>query len=546
MKMKILALLEHILLPQSLHNEYTVIQCFQENDFWKEQLKRFNDAQVTVLYRTEAFQWPALIACRQLLSVAKTVVLWRQTSEDEQVMQKSLSSLPPLPPNLLNMEDEELAQILDQQQPVILHPMQDMIDGKIYFGMRHNGEDYLVNSNNEISSLQQATANGVILRTANVEGSRLSFATVLRFQTEPAFPIPTNVYRQVRTYIQSVIFLREVELYDVITIWIMGTYLFRSFRYFPYLHLRAEKGSGKTLLMEILSAIAFNGQVLTNPNASTVLKLIKSMVPTLFIDEAEGLFARTRSELMAILNTGFSKSGVVIKNDEEYSSYCPKCFASINDINDVLLDRVITVRMVRKTVEERRDLYRENPLMLKKQSEIRELLYGFALRYGPTIVNAYNAQAELFDNLPHLTNRAFDIWLPLFKITAAFDESDDKTQIFNSLDKYSRLDLRRKSQRDRDENESAVMVEAILGIIQNAIPTKTDGNLLFFDPKTVHEILLMSEVIPRNMEKKALSRLLRRALEIESVPTAVGGQTRRLYAIDKEKINEYHSRYASG
>jgi len=33
--------------------------------------------------------------------------------------------------------------------------------------------------------------------------------------------------------------------------------MFSAFRHFPYLHLRAEKGSGKTLLMEILSAIAF-------------------------------------------------------------------------------------------------------------------------------------------------------------------------------------------------------------------------------------------------------------------------------------------------
>jgi hypothetical protein len=441
------------------------------------------------------------------------------------------------------MEDEELAKVLDQQQLIVLHPMQDMIDEIIYFGMRHNGEDYIVNSNNEIVSLQQATANGMILRTTSVEGSRLSFSTVLRFQTEPAFPIPSEAYKQVLAYIKNVIFLREIELYDVITVWIMGTYMFRSFRYFPYLHLRAEKGSGKTLLMEILSAVAFNGQVLTNPNASTVLRLIKSTLPTLFIDEAEGLFSKTRSELMAILNTGFSKSGVVIKKDEEYSSFCPKCFASINDINDVLLDRVITVRMVRKTVEERRELYRENPLMLRRQSEIRDLLYGFALRYGPGIVNAYNAQTGLFDNLPHLTNRAFDIWLPLFKITAAFDESDEKTQIFNSLDKYSQLDLRRKNQRDRDENESAVLVEALLSIIQNTLPIKTDGNLLSFDPKSVHELLLISEAIPRNMEKKALSRLLRRTLEIESVPTAVGGQTRRLYVIDKAKISEYQRRY---
>jgi len=543
MNMNILALLENIRLPQSLNNEYSVIQCFQEDDFWQGKLNRFKDAKVTVIYRTEAFQGNALIACRQILSVAATVSLWRQTTEEENEMRQLILSLPPLHPNLLDMEDEELAKVLDQQQLIVLHPMQDMTDGKIYFGMRHNGEDYLVSSNYEITSLQQATANGMVLRTTSVEGSRLSFSTVLRFQTEPAFPIPSDVYKQVRSYIQSVIFLREIELYDVITIWIMGTYLFRSFRYFPYLHLRAEKGSGKTLLMEILSAIAFNGQVLTNPNASTVLRLIKSTLPTLFIDEAEGLFSKTRSELMAILNTGFSKSGVVIKKDEEYSSFCPKCFASINDINDVLLDRVITVRMVRKTVEERRELYRENPLMLRRQSEIRDLLYRFALRHGPRIVNEYNAQTELFDNLPHLNNRAFDIWLPLFKITAAFDESNEKTQIFDSLDRYSQLDLRRKNQRDRDENESAVLVEALLSIIQNTLPIKTDGNLLSFDPKSVHELLLISEAIPRNMEKKALSRLLRRTLEIESVPTAVGGQTRRLYVIDKAKISEYQRRY---
>jgi len=545
MNKKILVLLEHIKLPKSLHDEYTVIECFHDNDLWGEKLKRFKGDYITAIYRTESFQGSALIACRQLLSVAATVSLWRQTTEEENEMRQSLLSLSPLPPNMLNMDDEELAKILDQRPSVVLLPMQDMIDGTIYTGLRHNGEDYVVNSNNEITSLKLATSNGVILRTNSVEGSRLSFSTVLRFQTEPTFPFTIDVYRRVRTYIESVIFLRDIELYDVITIWIIGTYLFSSFRHFPYLHLRAEKGSGKTLLMEILSAIAFNGQVLTNPNASTVLKLIKSMVPTLFIDEAEGLFAKTKSELMAIFNTGFSKNGVVIKNDEEYFTYCPKCFASINDINDVLLDRVITVRMVRKTVEERRDLYRENPLMLKKQEEIRGLLYGFALRYGPGIVKEYNAQSEVFDKLPHLTNRAFDIWLPLFKITAAFEEGEEKTQIFNSLDKYSQMDLQRKNQRDRDENESAVLVEALLTIIQNTLPIKTDGNLLSFDPKSVHELLLTSEAIPRNMEKKALSRLLRRALEIESVPTSVGGQTRRLYVIDKEKISEYQRRYGT-
>jgi len=40
---------------------------------------------------------------------------------------------------MLNMEDEELAKILDQRPSIVLHPMQDMIDGTIYTGMRHTG-----------------------------------------------------------------------------------------------------------------------------------------------------------------------------------------------------------------------------------------------------------------------------------------------------------------------------------------------------------------------------------------------------------------------
>jgi hypothetical protein len=111
----------------------SVIQCFQEDDFWQGKLNRFKDAKVTVIYRTEAFQGNALIACRQILSVAATVSLWRQTTEEENEMRQLILSLPPLHPNLLNMEDEELAKVLDQQQLIVLHPMQDMIDGNNLF-----------------------------------------------------------------------------------------------------------------------------------------------------------------------------------------------------------------------------------------------------------------------------------------------------------------------------------------------------------------------------------------------------------------------------
>ena len=168
----------------------------------------------------------------------------------------------------------------------------------------------------------------------------------------------------------------------------MGTYLFRAFRYFPYLHLNAEKGSGKTLLMELMAPISFNGILLTQPAASTVLKLIEQNSASLFIDEAESLSAHKSagdSQLKNILRTGYARSGVSYIGDKMYRTYSPKCFAGINELDDVLADRTITVKMLRKTGAENKDLslYRETPLMRKQQAEIRDMLYLFGLQHGP-------------------------------------------------------------------------------------------------------------------------------------------------------------------
>jgi hypothetical protein len=41
-------------------------------------------------------------------------------------------------------------------------------------------------------------------------------------------------------------------------LWTMGTYIYRAFTYYPYLHFNGEKESGKTTALDLLQEIAFN------------------------------------------------------------------------------------------------------------------------------------------------------------------------------------------------------------------------------------------------------------------------------------------------
>jgi len=354
------------------------------------------------------------------------------------------------------------------------------------------------------------------------------------------------LHTDIVSYIKRHIYFPTLETYDLIAVWIMGTYLFRAFRYFPYLHLNAEKGSGKTLLMELMSPIAFNGVLMSQPPSSTVLKLIKQDSATLFIDEAEGLGENrsASSQLKNILKTGFARSGVYYSGEEMYRTYSPKCFAGINMLDDVLADRTITVRLTRKTGYDTTELYRETPLMRKAQAELRDRLYLFGLQYGVGIAEDYNSETTLYDKLPHLTNRAYDVWVPMFKIVNSFNEGDDKTRIFQSLDKLSQTDARRRVIRDAEENETGLAVAMLDEVLPHILPMESSGDVKYYDPDVIYDSLRRLDLLPKSMQKKGLSRMLKRTLDINSVPRKFREGTKRMYEIDMKELESYRKRYA--
>lgn len=170
-----------------------------------------------------------------------------------------------------------------------------------------------------------------------------------------------NLFIRIRRELKKNFELSNIKDYDILTSWIIGTFLFTELKAFPYLHFHAPKGSGKSTVLRCLDKICFNGQMLVNMTPA-IARDIDGEKPTLLIDETEELYElRTKSEriqtIKQILNTGYQKGARVSRHflnkqtnkyqKEFFNVYCPKAFASIREVDSVLRDRCIVINLIR-------------------------------------------------------------------------------------------------------------------------------------------------------------------------------------------------------
>lgn len=159
-----------------------------------------------------------------------------------------------------------------------------------------------------------------------------------------------NVYRNIIDILKEYSDLKE-EYYNIITLWIIGTYFHHNFPTYPYLFLNAMKGSGKSRLMNLIVTLSKEGSML-NSLTEAVLFRTKG---TLGIDEFEGIERKGAEELRELLNSSYKK-GVKVKRmrkkktpegeeqvPEEFEVYRPIVMANISGMESVLEDRCITL-----------------------------------------------------------------------------------------------------------------------------------------------------------------------------------------------------------
>lgn len=158
---------------------------------------------------------------------------------------------------------------------------------------------------------------------------------------------------------QRFIFAGDAEL-TVLPLWTLHSHAFLGVSSFtPYLNITsAEKGSGKTRLLEVLHGVVRQPLMTASISPAALARTVDKEQPTMLLDELDALLKgdKEMSEaLRGILNSGFNAKGKFTRmvgngsamHPEHFSTFCPKALAGIGTLPDTVSARSITLRLHR-------------------------------------------------------------------------------------------------------------------------------------------------------------------------------------------------------
>jgi hypothetical protein len=254
-------------------------------------------------------------------------------------------------------------------------PDSGVIDGKPYLGVwlqvkfegKDGGEEikqafYLLFNDGEL-----ILAENQVLATKDIYLTGKPVYTELRTSIDVIVNLalldkvnPAAIYCEIMKQLTSYIEFtgeKDTRFYTLIALWIMATYYHKQFAAFPYLFINALKGSGKSKLLELISALAYNAIFSPNMSPSSLFRLTQNAGATTLLDETEDLNdPEKKAEFKSLLLAGYKRSGSAYRTEKgpddtqvptPYSVFSPKAIANINGLNDVLEDRCIPITMKR-------------------------------------------------------------------------------------------------------------------------------------------------------------------------------------------------------
>jgi len=192
-------------------------------------------------------------------------------------------------------------------------------------------------------------------------------------------------YEDIKQFLHTYVDMKE-EDYEIVTLWILGTYVHDNFETFPYLFINAMRGSGKSRLLKIIKELSKDGCLNTSMRESVLFRMGKK---TLCIDEFEGLGSKEAQALREVLNAAYKKGMQISRmrkvksnlgenyEQDDFEPYKPIAMANIWGMEEVLGDRCITV-MLEKSGDKRRtrlsEDFEDNPMILSIKSQLNAVL----------------------------------------------------------------------------------------------------------------------------------------------------------------------------
>ena len=328
-------------------------------------------------------------------------------------------------------------------------------------------------------------------------------------KTKPYPVVPAKeLFDRIKAQFSKYLWFNEPAYYNIIPLWIIGTYCHDVFQAYPYLNLWGFKNTGKTKVMQLSAILAFNSEIFLNMTVASLFRIIEQDSPTLFIDEAENLWDDKHkgeddtSDIVACLNAGWMKGGEIPRIEKidgelkinRFKVYCPKMFASIQGLKGALDTRCIKIVMVRPEGQPASQIWAADDD--KDLLAIRDDLYPFMLSNWSLIKMFYSGNGEIKNDFG-LENRDWQMWKPLLSIAKLVGD-----ELFQEVGKYAKEDCDCNKEESMDEDSwDSVVVQALLNIVTidekkvysvKTIKTEVDKGFIeksYFDGKGVEQFV---------------------------------------------------------
>ncbi|HBF38122.1 MAG TPA: hypothetical protein DDW50_12460, partial [Firmicutes bacterium] len=134
---------------------------------------------------------------------------------------------------------------------------------------------------------------------------RWNLESIRDFQSGAASPATAEIFQNVRTYLQKYLGLRHPAEYDLVALWIMGTYLKPLFQCYPILFFNAPYESGKSRCLEVVSQLSLNGKWFGEITPAAFRRYAESKM-TFCLDELKDAGLKNDSPLISIFLNAYN------------------------------------------------------------------------------------------------------------------------------------------------------------------------------------------------------------------------------------------------
>jgi hypothetical protein len=224
-----------------------------------------------------------------------------------------------------------------------------------------------------------------------------------------------EILRATQAFISQYIVLPDEQAAHLLALYVLHTWSTGACDATPYLVVvSAEKGSGKTRLLEVLELLVHKPCRTTSITPAALLRKIHTDRPTLMLDEIDTIFraGSGHESLRGVLNAGNRRGSFVTRCEgqgvRDWDTFCPKILAGLDTghLPDTILDRSIVIHMSRQAGSPR---FRPSTAV----QEVAQLSYALGMWALAVLDYLAVTQPPLPDGL---TDRALDAWEPLLAV----------------------------------------------------------------------------------------------------------------------------------